>query len=672
MRRRRASKMVRAPRFSEIREPKSKRARFFVADDERLANPSSASLTLRHPPLPLPRRPPDDLPSQAKKLGARLKQGEIAGYTDAENPFGDANLTERFVWHKKIEKSLMAGVDAKDLGLKAEKARHEARLLEIEKVKQQREQRDREKMEKEQERELMQREEALIEAVELEKKEEEFHVAQAKMRSDIRVREGRARAVDLVARNVDAEVGSGEFDPNVRPLEVFANLTTQELQELRDDAAARARLAAADPAKRAFWDDFLTVTGAELARARERDAVDRARVRGRDPAEAAAQARDAQDRGLHEQVDADVAEMLLGKSRAELESLEAEVAATLADPDSAETEYWQAVLRRIAVGKARAAVHDFDERTRAAHEAARPRDVPPPPRRDGAEGAASDDEEDLLGADFGAAAAEPAAPGDDDDDAMRSPEPEDPPAGFTPEGTPDREYSPALVDEAKVPEYVAVVDAAEDAERLARARAAASARLGRFADVSGRRLDERAAEANAGPSAGPSAGDTGDAGDTASRALAEKMMGANDGAEVAFAGEAALEAQAYWWHDKFRPRKPKYFNRVHTGYDWNKYNQTHYDHDNPPPKTVQGYKFNLFYPDLIDKTKAPTYAIAPDGSRHGETCILRVSAGPPYEDIAFKIVNKEWEYSNKRGFKCSFERGIFHLYINFKRARYRR
>ena len=98
------------------------------------------------------------------------------------------------MWHKKIEKSLMAGVDAKDLGLKAEKARHEARLLEIEKVKQQREQRDREKMEKEQERELMQREEALIEAVELEKKEEEFHVAQAKMRSDIRVREGRARA----------------------------------------------------------------------------------------------------------------------------------------------------------------------------------------------------------------------------------------------------------------------------------------------------------------------------------------------------------------------------------------------------------------------------------------------------------------------------------------------
>ena len=37
------------------------------------------------------------------------------------------------------------------------------------------------------------------------------------------------------------------------------------------------------------------------------------------------------------------------------------------------------------------------------------------------------------------------------------------------------------------------------------------------------------------------------------------------------------------------------------GYEWNKYNQTHYDTDNPPPKVVQGYKFNILYHDLIDK-----------------------------------------------------------------------
>ncbi len=73
----------------------------------------------------------------------------------------------------------------------------------------------------------------------------------------------------------------------------------------------------------------------------------------------------------------------------------------------------------------------------------------------------------------------------------------------------------------------------------------------------------------------------------------------------------------YWWHEKYRPRKPKYFNRVHTGYEWNKYNQTHYDHDNPPPKVVQGYKFNIFYPDLIDKSvvRAPPAKGCRDGKR---------------------------------------------------------
>ena len=102
--------------------------------------------------------------------------------------------------------------------------------------------------------------------------------------------------------------------------------------------------------------------------------------------------------------------------------------------------------------------------------------------------------------------------------------------------------------------------------------------------------------------------------------------------------QVLLERKRYEWEDKYKPRKPRFFNRVKTGFEWNKYNQTHYDHDNPPPKIVQGrdlqtgqrlvlqklvrfkctfafhgllsgYKFNIFYPDLIDKSKAPTYHI---------------------------------------------------------------
>lgn len=55
-----------------------------------------------------------------------------------------------------------------------------------------------------------------------------------------------------------------------------------------------------------------------------------------------------------------------------------------------------------------------------------------------------------------------------------------------------------------------------------------------------------------------------------------------------------------------------------------------------------------------------------------EFAVLRFHAGPPYEDIAFKIVNREWEYSYKRGFRCHFHNNIFQLWFHFKRYRYRR
>jgi len=134
--------------------------------------------------------------------------------------------------------------------------------------------------------------------------------------------------------------------------------------------------------------------------------------------------------------------------------------------------------------------------------------------------------------------------------------------------------------------------------------------------------------------------------------------------------EVDLGQKTYKWNDKYRPRKPRYFNRVKTGYDWNKYNQTHYDHDNPPPKTVQGYKFDIFYPDLIDKSKTPQYFL--ERADSNDFCIIRFSAGPPYEDIAFKIINREWNRSRKRGFKSVFERGVLTLHFNFNTHWYRR
>ena len=147
----------------------------------------------------------------------------------------------------------------------------------------------------------------------------------------------------------------------------------------------------------------------------------------------------------------------------------------------------------------------------------------------------------------------------------------------------------------------------------------------------------------------------------------EVARGVQENEEI-FASEERIRNPKPQWASKHRPRKPRYFNRVQMGYEWNKYNQTHYDHDNPPPKVVQGYKFNVFYPDLIDKANAPTYRIERENGRkrgqsfapagEEDTCLIRFVSGPPYEDLAFRIVDKEWDYSAKRerGFRSSFDK----------------
>ena len=126
----------------------------------------------------------------------------------------------------------------------------------------------------------------------------------------------------------------------------------------------------------------------------------------------------------------------------------------------------------------------------------------------------------------------------------------------------------------------------------------------------------------------------------------------------------------YDWSSKYKPIKPRYSNKVKMGFDWNRHNQAHYTSDNLPPKTIQGYRFNIFYPYLIDKTKTPQYKI--ERCSTPDTCILRFHSGAPYEDIAFKIKNREWDMSEKSGFKNIFDKGILRLYFKFKRFKYKR
>ncbi|VFQ66944.1 unnamed protein product [Cuscuta campestris] len=572
----------------------------------------------------------------AKKLNAKHK---LSGYSNDSNPFGDSNLNEKFIWEKKIHRDISRGVPLESFSLKSEKERQKERIAEIEKVKKRREEREIEKAQREEEMAMLARERARAEFQDWEKKEEEFHFDQSKTRTKIRIQQGRIKPIDVLTKQLDP---SDDFDIEINePYMVFKGLTMKEIEELQQDIKLHLDLDRATETHTQYWEALLVVCNWELAEARKRDAMDRARLRGEHlPPEF-----QAEERGLHPSIEKDVKVELEGKRYEELEAMQSRIESEMRSGTAKNVEYWEALLKRLQIFKAKSCLKEIHAKMLRKH--LEHLEKPSPEREDDEKGGdiikPEEEEEEEAEADYPvenadrAFSAEPIfveedtkeeAEGDDDDRYAGS-------------------YSPVLVHGDEKEE---AIDPEEDRAMLEKKRMSV--------------LEERRLQDMIPKPSQPT--------DNFEK-NALKAMGAMEEGDTVFGSndEVNVDSQVYWWHDKYRPRKPKYFNRVHTGYEWNKYNQTHYDHDNPPPKIVQGYKFNIFYPDLVDKSKAPTFVIDKDGDS-ADTCIIRFHAGPPYEDIAFRIVNREWEYSHKKGFKCIFDRGILHLYFNFKRHRYRR
>lgn len=638
---------------------------------------------------------------------------------------GAASGAPTFVWTKKIEKELQTGKSVRDIAAEQARTSQAERLEEIEKVRKRQAEREEEKARREEELSLIQRLRAAQEAMESEAKEEEFYLKALVNKATKRFEEGRPAPIDQIAKNLHLADQHG--CDMVEPWSYFEGLQLPEVRELHQGIQDYQEYDKYEDLHSQFWKALRVVADAELDAATKRDAADRAALlRSRaGPGAAAAEAEGGEEErsGLHSDVEVQIENMLSGQSHASLVSMEGDVERALAG-GLGDPEYWEAVLKRLQVHKAKAQVRELQaalmqrhisaeiiKREQAREERrkqalAEGRDPDELELDDSGEGSSSGGEEEE---------GERAGRGEGERDKDKDEDGEDSDPGFDPHIC-DGRYSPPPVAPAEVvgkdvvnedDDYRAISLLRQQVKLQAANAFKAAAALASVPGAANATAAERAYQALLarggvlGPghpmlqnlaadpldAAGPSGSgfepfrpgshfrsqaEADEAALTTFRAQAEKTMGQDEG-DRAFTGEVSLDSKVYWWHEKYKPRKPKYFNRVHTGYEWNKYNQTHYDSDNPPPKVVQGYKFNIMYFDLIDKSKAPTYRVAPDpASTDGSTCIIIFSAGPPYEDIAFRIVNKEWEYSHKRGFKCTFDRGILHVYFNFKRTRYRR
>ena len=134
-----------------------------------------------------------------------------------------------------------------------------------------------------------------------------------------------------------------------------------------------------------------------------------------------------------------------------------------------------------------------------------------------------------------------------------------------------------------------------------------------------------------------------------------------------FEGE---ERSKYGLTPAFKPRKPVFHNILQRGVVWTKYAQAHHDEQNPPPQQVFGFKLNIVYVDLVNTSVSPKYKIEP--SREPDSVLLRITAGVPYEDLVFRIPNKQWDFDRRSGFTCTFDRGVLKLHFAFRKDRYRR
>ncbi|KAI6117625.1 mid region of cactin-domain-containing protein [Pisolithus croceorrhizus] len=489
---------------------------------------------------------------------------ELSIYSATDNPFHDVNLGQQFRWHKKNEKEKKLGLSQLEAQRRDAIRRQEAKE-ELERLNKRRAEREAEQRLREEEEARMQR---LTESAQMSDwlaKDGQFQLQQERDRAAIRIREKRAKAIDFLALNLryvhpienEEEEDAGlEIDLD-EPYNILDNLNPTQVEELHDDIERYLSLEESE-VNIDFWTNMMVVC---------KDRLDK--IKG-------------------------ITACMLLPPYEHLATLQKQIQAKLSSGEPVDTDYWEALLKKLIVWKAKAklnSLHEVVVRNRLEQLRKRQRDE------------ALQAQEELL-AGVARSAAQSVKGGRSVAAVVGTRELDVPPENVEPY---DRSMSPPLVEALKL-------SAEEQEFEIVTERDQLQLLLGQRRAVAASRYVSKAAQ----------------------------PVVATETPEVTAT-----------WEDKWRPRKPRYFNRVHTGYEWNKYNQTHYDLDNPPPKVVQGYKFNIFYPDLIDKSKAPT-------------------AGPPYEDIAFRIVNREWEFSHKRGFRSSFDRGCLSLWFNFRRNFYRK
>ena len=143
-----------------------------------------------------------------------------AGYTNESNPFGDTNLNQQFVWKKKAERD-GGSIKSEKVSSRVKREREDHFYGEIQKVRKRRSEREAELEEQERLREEDARLREAEQYADWHKKEEEFHLKQARVRSKIRLVEGREKPIDILAKNIILLTQDEDDESGVKVSDLF-------------------------------------------------------------------------------------------------------------------------------------------------------------------------------------------------------------------------------------------------------------------------------------------------------------------------------------------------------------------------------------------------------------------------------------------------------------------
>ena len=288
------------------------------------------------------------LKKQVKDYKRKEKLGwtnDIIHYDNDENPFGDSSLTKTFRWDKKLEKEGLKNIRDEELDRMAQ-ARIVEQKQELEKVKQARLQRERERMERQEMEELEQRSRETDKFAKWKADEDQFHLGQTLLRSTIRIQDGRAKPIDLLAKYISAESEVDAVEMH-EPYTYLNGLTTEDLEDLLEDIKVYQRLEKGANAD--FWEDITVIVEDELNKLRKLD------LKTGSIYEAAMERRE----GINKAVARDVQGVFKGKTVEQLDMLQKSIEKKLKErAEGVDIGYWESLLSQLKAHSARGRLKD--------------------------------------------------------------------------------------------------------------------------------------------------------------------------------------------------------------------------------------------------------------------------------------------------------------------------